>query len=268
MNRKKAYPSDVTDDEWAFVAPYLTLMTPDAPQRRYDLREVFNALRYLVRTGAPWRYLPEGFPPWQVVYQQTQRWIRAGCFEAIVHDLREVLRQAQGRQPQPTAAIFDGRTLQSTPESGERVGYDGHKRKRGSKVHMAVDTLGHLLALVVTPANAQERAQVEALARAVQEATGNNVQIAWVDQGYTGDEPAQAAQVHGIQLEVVKLPEAKRGFVLLPRRWVVERSFAWASRFRRLARDYERLAETLAALHFVVFACLMLVKAAPLLNSA
>jgi len=125
-----------------------------------------------------------------------------------------------------------------------------------------------LLALLVTPANEQERAQVAALAQAVQKATGNTVQLAWVDQGYTGDAPAQAAQAHGISLEVVKRPEAERGFVLLPRRWVVERSFAWASRFRRLARDYERLAETLAALHFVVFACLMLVKAARLLNSA
>jgi len=125
-----------------------------------------------------------------------------------------------------------------------------------------------LLALLVTPANEQERAQVAALAQAVQKATGNTVQLAWVDQGYTGDAPAQAAQAHGISLEVVKRPEAERGFVLLPRRWVVERSFAWASRFRRLARDYERLAETLAALHFVVFACLMLVKAAPWLKSA
>jgi len=267
MNRK-AYPSDVSDDEWAFVAPYLTLMAEDAPQRTYPLREVFNGLRWLVRAGASWRMLPHDLPPWTVVYQQTQRWLHAGCFAAIVHDLREILRQAQGRKAQPTAAIFDGRTLQSTPESGKRAGWDGYKHKRGSKVHMAVDTLGHLLALLVTPANEQERAQVAALAQAVQKVTGNHVEIAFVDQGYTGDDPAQAAKEHGIQLDVVKLPEAKRGFVLLPRRWVVERSFAWASRFRRLARDYERLAETLAALHFVVFACLMLVKAAPLLKSA
>jgi transposase len=267
MNRKP-YPSDVSDDEWAFVASYLTLMTQDAPQRQYPLREVFNGLRWLVRAGASWRMLPHDLPPWTVVYQQTQRWMRAGCCEAIVHDLREMLRLAQGRKAQPTAAIEDGRTLQSTPESGGRAGYDGHKHKRGSKVHMAVDTLGQLLALLVTPANEQERAQVAALAQAVQEATGHTVQIAWVDQGYTGNEPAQAAQAHGIQLEVVKLPQAKRGFVLLPRRWVVERSFAWVGRFRRLARDYERLSETLVALHFVVFACLMLVKAAPLLKSA
>lgn len=268
MPNRKVYPSDVSDDEWAFVVPYLVLMREDAPQRTYDLREVFNALRWLVRAGAPWRYLPGDFPPWEAVYQQTQRWLAAGVFEAMVHDLRELLRVAAGRKPQPTAAIFDARTLQSTPESGERAGYDGYKRKRGSKVHLAVDTLGHLLALLVTPANEQERAQVEALAKAVQETTGESVELAYVDQGYTGDEPAQAAAAHGIQLEVVKLPEAKRGFVLLPRRWVVERSFAWAARFRRLARDYERVPEVLAGLHVVVFACLMLVKAAPLLASS
>jgi transposase len=265
---RKSYPSDVTDAEWAFVAPYLCLMREDAPQRDHDLREVFNGLRYLVRTGAPWRYLPGDFPPWAAVYQQTQRWIKANCFEAIVHDLRELLRTAAGRKAQPTAVILDGRTLQSSPESGERAGYDGHKRKKGSKIHMAVDTLGHLLALLVTPANEQERAQVAALAQAVQEATGQSVEVAFVDQGYTGPEPAEAAEAHGMRLEVVKLPEAKRGFVLLPRRWVVERSFAWASRFRRLARDYERLPETVAGLHFLVFACLMLVKAAPMLQSS
>jgi transposase len=265
---RKSYPSDVTDDEWAFVAPYLCLMREDAPQRDHELRDVFDGLRYLVRTGAPWRYLPGDFPPWAAVYQQTQRWIKAGCFTLIVQDLRELLRTAAGRKAQPSAVIFDGRTVQSSPESGERAGYDGHKRKKGSKIHMAVDTLGHLLALLVTPANEQERAQVGALAQAVQTATGQCVELAFVDQGYTGEAPAAAAQAHGIQLEVVKLAEAKRGFVLLPRRWVVERSFAWAARFRRLAKDYERLPETVAGLHFLVFACLMLVKAAPLLPSS
>jgi transposase len=268
MSTRKPYPSDVTDAEWAFVAPYLTLMKQDAPQRDHSLREVFNALRYLIRAGLQWRYLPNDLPPWHTVYQQTQRWIAAGCFEAIVHDLREILRVASGRAKQPTAVIFDGRTLQSTIESGERAGYDGHKRKRGSKTHIAVDTLGNLLAAVVTPANEQERAQVSKLAEAVQKATGETVELAYVDQGYTGTDAASAAEEHGMQLEVVKLPEAKKGFVLLPRRWVVERSFAWASRFRRLVKDYERLSETLAAYHFVVFAILMLVKAAPLLNSS
>jgi transposase len=255
---RKPYPTDVTDEEWSFVAPYLTLLDEDAPQRRHDLREVFNALRWIVRAGAPWRLLPTNFPPWAAVYQQTQRWLGAGCFEAMVHDLRALLRWADGRADAPTAVALDARTVQSTPESGHRAGYDGHKRRKGSKTHAAVDTLGHLLALRVTPADAQERAQVGELAAAVQEATGERVEVAFVDQGYTGEGPAREAAAHGIRLEVVRLPEAKRGFVLLPRRWVAERSFAWAARFRRLARDYERLPETLAGLHFVAFASLML----------
>ena len=238
MNTKIRYPSDTTDEEWEFVASYLTLMKENAPQREYDLREVFDALRWMCRSGSPWRYLPHHFPPWQVVYQQTQRWIRAGVFEAIVNDLRAVIRKAQGRNEQPSAVVFDARTLKSTPESGNRAGFDGHKKTKGSKVHMAVDTLGNLLSLVVTPANEQERAQVAELASAVQEVTGNNVELAYVDQGYTGDVPAQAAHEHGVKLFVVKLEEAKRGFVLLPRRWVVERSFGWLSRFRRLAKLY------------------------------
>jgi transposase len=254
---RKPYPTDVTDDEWAFLAPYLTLMDEDAPQRRYPLREVFNALRWIVRAGAPWRLLPTNFPPWAAVYQQTQRWIAAGCFEAVVHDLRALLRWAEGRADDPTAIILDGRTVQSTPESGARAGWDGHKRRKGSKTHAAVDTLGHLLAMHVTPANRQERDQVAILAAAVQAATGDAVEVAFVDEGYTGDAPAAAAAAHGIRLEVIKLPEAKHGFVLLPRRWVVERSFAWAARFRRLARDYERLPETVVGLHFLAFACLM-----------
>ena len=255
---RKPYPSDVTDEEWAFVAPYLTVMRPDAPQRVHDMREVYDALRWIMRAGAPWRYLPTNFPPWAAVYQQTQRWIAAGVFEDMVHDLRVLLRWLQGRADTPTAAIFDSRTSQSTPESGHRAGYDGAKRRKGSKVHLAIDTLGDLLALHVTPADAQDRAQVDVLAAAIQEVTGGTVEIAFVDQGYTGETPAGDAAAHGITLEVIKLPEAKRGFVLLPRRWVVERSFAWAARFRRLARDYERLPETVAGLHFVAFAFLML----------
>ena len=262
--QRKGYPSDVSDEEWEFVAPYLSLIDPDSPQREHDLREVFNALRYLVRSGAPWRYLPQDLPPWSAVYQQTQRWIKAGVFEAMVHDLREVLRLYAGRHAKPSAAILDSRTLQGTPESAGHAGYDGAKRKKGSKVHLAVDTLGHLLALNVTPANEGDRSQVAALSQAVQEVTGQNVQLAWVDQGYTGEQTATEAAQHGITLEVVKLEEAKKGFVLLPRRWVVERSFAWATRFRRLAKDYERLPETVAGLHFLAFACLMLKNVAKL----
>ena len=176
------------------------------PQRDYPLRETFNGLRWMAHTGAPWRLIANDLPPWRVVYKQTHHWIVADCFEAIVHDLRELPRVEGGRRPQPTAAILDGRTMLSTPESGSRAGYDGAKKKNGSKIHIAGDALEHLLAVHVTPATEQ------------------SMTLAYVDQGYTGDAPADAAKVAGIALEVVKTPEAKRNFVLLPRRWVVERS--------------------------------------------
>ena len=255
---RKVYPTDVSDEEWDFVAPYLTLIRQDAAQRVHALRDVFDAVRWMVKAGCPWRMLPGDFPPWQAVEQQAKRWMEAECFETLTHDVRELLRLLQERNPRPTAAIFDGRTMQSSPESGGRAGYDGYKRKKGSKVHVAVDTLGHLLALLVTPANEQERAQVGKLAEQVQAATQRSVKLAYVDQGYTGEKPAAEAAEHGVELEVVKLAEAKRGFVLLPRRWVVERSFAWLARFRRLSRDYERLPTTLAGLHWLAFSCLLL----------
>jgi transposase len=265
---RKPYPSDVNDEEWSLVVTYLTPMTEDAPQRQHALRELFNGLRYLIRYGIAWRAMPNDLPPWFAVDQQSQRWLAAGVFEALAQDLRAVLRLAAGRNEEPSAAIIDSRTLRSTPESGPRAGYDGAKRKRGSKLHMAVDTLGHLLALHVTPANVDDRAEVGKLADAVQNVTGETVDLIYVDQGYTGEKPADAASQHGIELCVVKLAEAKKGFVLLPKRWVVERSFAWMTRCRRLVKDYERYASTLAGFHVVAFVCLMLKRAADLMLSA
>ncbi len=242
------------------MLPYLLLCREDAGQREHDLREVFDAVRYVARSGCAWRMVPGDLPPWAAVYQQFRRWLDAGVFEALVADVQLIVREWAGRKGQPTAICIDSRTLQSTPESGGRAGYDGAKRRKGSKVHIAVDTLGHLLALRVTAADQGDRAQVGALAEDVQRVTGNTVELAYVDQGYTGPNAAEAAQQHGIRLEVVKHPMAKRGFVLLPRRWVVERSFAWAARFRRLARDYERLPQTLKGIHFIAFAILMTTK--------
>ena len=223
---RKPYPSDISEEEWHFVAPYLTLMDANAPQRRHDLREVFNALRWLARAGAPWLLLPHDLPPWHKrVYQPFRRWDEAGCFEAMVNDMRSIIRVSEGRRGQPSAVVLDGRTLQSSCESGVCAGYDGYKRRRGSKVHMAVDTLGQLIAMTV--------------------------KLAWADQGYTGEQARQDAQASEIDLQIVKLPEAKKGFVLLPRRWVVE-----------------RLPQVLASLHFVVFAILMPPKAAAVMAAA
>jgi transposase len=257
---RTSYPSDVSDAEWTFLAPYLTLMREDAPQREYPSRVLFNAIRYVVKTGCTWRFLPNDFPPWTAVYQQARRWLNHGVFEHVVHDLRMILRLFVDRNHDPTATIFDARTLQSTPESGGRAGFDGHKKKNGSKVHIAVDTMGNLLAIHVTAANEQERAVVGELAERVQEATGEHVEVAFVDQGYSGEAAEEAAAEHGVELIVVKHHEAKHGFVLLPRRWVVERTFGWFGRFRRLARDYERLEQTLAGWHWVASIALMFGK--------
>jgi transposase len=161
-------------------------------------------------SGPARRMLPHDLPPWYTVYQQRQRWLKAGVFAAIVHDLRALLRLAQGCTAEPSAAIFDSRMRQAMPESGTRAGYDGAKRRRGSQGHRAVDTLGHLLALHVTAADAQDRSQVTTLATKVQAVTGDAVEVALVEQGYTGAQAAQDAQAQHMRLEVVKLPEAKK----------------------------------------------------------
>jgi transposase len=185
-----------------------------------------------------------------------------------VHDLRLLVRAAAGRRPQPSVAVVDSRTLRSTVESGQRAGVDGNKRVRGSKVHAVVDSMGTLLAVAVTPANEAERRQLSALAQRVQEVTRESVELIYADAASTGEETAAAAQEQGMRLVVVPRPQGSQGIVLLPKRWVVERSFAWVSRFRRLARDYERLPATLIGLHFAAFICLLLPKLLSLIGGS
>jgi transposase len=260
---RQPYSSDVCDEEWAFVEPFLSLIRADAAQRDYDLREVYNGVRYVMRTGCPWRYLPHDLPPWWAVYQQHRRWIDAGCYEDLLDAARKLARTTANREAQPTAAVFDSRTLRSTPESGARAGFDGHKKTNGSKVHTATDTMGNPVAVLISAADEQERDYVGELSEKTQIATENSVERAWVDQGYTGKAAAEAAAKHGIELEVVKVDGVKGGFVLLPRRWVVERTNAWAARFRRLARDYERLEKVLAGCHFAAFGILLVHRLLP-----
>jgi transposase len=265
---RNPYPSEVSNEEWALVVPYLPLMTEDAPQRDYSLRELVDGVRWLVRAGAAWRTLPHELPPWSAVDQQAQRGRKAEVVEAIVEDLRAVLRGAQGRKLAASAALRDSRTLPSSPERGQRAGYDGAKRQRGRKGHSAVGTSGQLLALGVTAADEQGRAQGETLAAQVPAVTGAMGELAFVAHGQTGEQAAQAAAQHGLNLEGVKPPEAKEGVVLLPRRWGVERSVAWAARFRRLARDSERLPETLAGPYFLALALLLLDRFVTLIVSS
>lgn len=260
MAKPYAYPSDVSDEEWVFVLPYLLLSKADSASRTHALRAVFDAYRYLLRSGCGWRMLPGDLPPWKAVYDQAQRWHAAGVFEALIADLRGLIRVGEGKAWDPSAAVLDSRTLKSTTSS-EGAAYDGAKRVKGRKVHVAVDTLGHLLAAVVSPADTQDRAVVAELCAEMQAEVSGSVTAAFVDQGYTGAEPQTAAAEQGVALLVVKHAGPRRGFVLLPRRWVVERTFAWMTNFRRLNRDYERLAETLRALHVSAHAFTLLTRA-------
>jgi transposase len=257
-NRRKAYPSDVSDEEWKLIRPYLELLPEASCQRRHALREVFNALRYVVRSGGQWRMLPHDFPPWAAVYQQTRRWLNAEVFDTLSDDLRELLRQVHGRTSDPTASVLDSRTLQSTPESGARAGFDPVKRRKGTKMHLAVDTLGYSLAMESSPADEQDRTHAAPLIEKMQDATGGSIEIAYADQAYSGQDTAQAVAEKGVVLVIVKREKNQKGFVVLPKRWVVERSFGWIARCRRLLRDFERLADVLTGLHRVAFVGVML----------
>ena len=211
--------------------------------------------------------MPDDFPPWEVVCQQAQRWLGAGCFEPLADDLRALLRLAAGRNPEPSAAILDSRTLRATPQE-RRAG-----RLWWGQAQEGVEGPSGRRHLGPPPGPARHARQCGRsypcrLAEAVQAATGDSVDLAYVDQGYSRETPAKAAPQHGIDREVVGLPDAERGFVLLPRCRVVERSFAWATRFRRRVEDYERYPSTLADLHIVAFVCLMLKQAAQLMGSS
>jgi transposase len=260
MTKPYEYPSDVTDEEWIFVLPYLLLSKEDNLRRRHGLRDIFNAYRYLLRSGCGWRMLPGDLPPWRAVYDQAVRWHKAEVFEALIRDLRGLIRLGEGREWDPTAAIVDSRTLRST-RSSEGAGYDGAKKVKGRKLHLAVDTLGHLLATVVSAANEQDRARVAELCAEMQAEVSGSINTVFADQGYTGAVPEEEVAQEGINLVVIKHTKPKRGFVLLPRRWVVERTFAWMTNFRRLNRDYERLAETLRSIHLGAHAITLLARA-------
>lgn len=176
----------------------------------------------------------------------------------MMGDLRELLRQTHGKEADPSACILDSRTLQSTPESGARAGCDAAKRRKGTKVHVTVDTLGCPLAVEASPANEQDRDHVAQLTEKVQDETGGTVEVAYVYRAYSGEAAARAADTEGIELVVVSKAQGQRGFILLPKLWVVERSFGWIARCRHLLRDFERLNEVLVGMHMVAFAYVML----------
>jgi putative transposase len=242
---RRGYPSDLSDGEWSLIGPLLPAPRWDGPAggrpEAHPRREIVNAIRYLVRSGCAWRALPADFPPWQTVYHYFHRWQADGTTAAIHDALRGQARLAAGRGTEPTAAVIDSQSVRAadTVPRASR-GWDAAKKVNGRKRHIAVDATGLLLATVITPASVQDRDAARPLLWNLRRA-GQRVCLAWADSGYQGGRLATWAATLRITLQIVRRPDDLHTFQVLPRRWVVERTFAWISKHRRTVRDYERL---------------------------
>ncbi len=252
--RRKAYPSDLSNEEWAKLKPLLPKHGRGAP-RRVNLREVINALRYLSRTGCQWRMLPHDLPPWEKVYYYFSQWRDDGTWERLNRALRIEVRVSVGKDPEPSAAILDSQSVKATEMSEER-GYDAGKKVNGIKRHLLVDTLGLVLKVMVLTANIQDRDGARTLLAKVK-GQFPRLQRIWADGGYTGALIDWVKQWCGWILDIVKRSDIAKGFQLLPHRWIVERTFAWLNRFRRLSKDYERLPSSGEAMVYIAMITLM-----------
>jgi putative transposase len=234
---RKGYPSDLADEEWFLIAPLVAQAAGPGRPRTVDIREIVNAILYLNKSGCQWDMLPHDFPDYRHVNYYYLEWTRNGIWDQVMDALRGLVRVFAGKQPQPTAAVIDSQSVK-TASSGEGRGYDVGKQVKGRKRHIAVDTLGCLLLVLVTRASLQDRDGGFELCTDIQLAFGTIAKI-WADHAYAGDLVEYARRFCRFVLEIVKRPGEQRGFQVQPKRWIVERTLGWLTPFRRLSKDYE-----------------------------
>jgi len=259
-NNKRAYPSSLTDDEWELIMPHLPSECGRGRRRQHCWREILDAVFYLTRTGCQWRNLPHDFPKWQTVYYHFQKLVHSGVWQALNAALSQKWRQSIGKTATPTAAVVDSQSVKAS-ETGCFHGYDAGKKTKGVKRHILVDTLGLILAVVVHSAGVAERQGASILFAKAHplEACADLLKI-WADGGYSGDNFQKVATNYGWTIEIIKRSDDPKGFVVIPKRWVVERTFGWLGHSRRLSKDYERKPRTAEAFIFVSMVRLLLAR--------
>ena len=256
---QQIYPTDLNDTQWLKIRPYLPAETKTGRPRKHGWRKILNGIFYLLQSGCSWRMLPRELPPWKTVYHYFRLWQRDGTWERLNRLLREKVRLAFGKKRQASAAILDSQSSK-TSEGGTECGFDAGKKVTGRKRHTLVDTLGLVLKVVVTAGNVQDRDGAKTLLEAIQleKEVIKRLELIWADGGYRGELITWIKETFGWKLEIVEKPKDQSGFQVLPKRWIVERTFAWLVRQRRLARDYERLPQTSEAFIYIAMIRLML----------